>query len=44
MLLKILIATGELMLAEPTATIGTQWRWVDTFQNQIILLINHIRL
>ena len=44
MLLKIGIAARELMLTEPAATIGTQWRGMDTLKHQIAGLVNHISL
>lgn len=39
---EIGITARELVLTEPAATIGTQWRWVYALKHQIMLLVDHI--
>ena len=41
---EISIAARELMLAKPSSTIGTQGRGMDRLKNEVLLLVDHIRL
>ena len=44
MLLQVGIAARELVLAEPAAAVGGERRGVDGLQQQVVLLIYHVRL
>ena len=43
-LLQVFVAARELMLSEPSATIGREWRRMNTLEYEVALTVNHIGL